>query len=228
VIKALTVDANGVLLLPDPDVLRSSLAAFDAQPDDARCFRAHYEMIYLLDGTSEPDWPSMNRSFAAALGVPKEYQVEAGNKVVADVYLGTSCVAAPGAGQALRRLFESGFGLAVVSNSSHGEIAELLLRTQLCGVSGDCVAVSAVIDSEVVGIKKPDPRVFDLALSALEASPSECVHVGDSVRDDVRGAEAAGLGAVHIDPLGLCIETDHAHFDSFALFATNLLEHQQL
>lgn len=222
-IKAVTIDANGVLLVRDADVLRSSLAAFDTQPNDARCRRAHYEMVHLLDGFAEPDWPSMNTSFAAALGVPDRYQVEAGEIVAADVYLGTAWVAAPGARQALRRLSVSGFGLAVVSNSWHGEIAELLLRTRLCSATGDFVEVAAVIDSQVVGLKKPDPRVFQLALSALGASPYECVHVGDSVHDDVRGAEAVGLVAVHIDPLGLCNATDHAHFDSLNLFATDLL-----
>ena len=124
-INAVAIDANGVLLVPDPEVLRSSLGAFETQPDDARCQRAHYEMIHLLDGIAEPDWPSMNTSFAAALGVPHHYQIEAGKIVAADVYLGAAWVAAPGARQALCRLSDSGFGLAVVSNSSHGEIAEL-------------------------------------------------------------------------------------------------------
>jgi len=227
VIKAVTVDANGVLLVPDPNALRSSLAAFDTRPDDARCRRAHYEMIHLLDGFAEPDWPSMNKSFAAALGVPDRYQVEAGNIVAADVYLGTAWVAAPGAVQALRRLSQSGFGLAVVSNSWHGEIAELLLRARLCSTTGEFVAVAAVIDSQVVGLKKPDPRIFELALSALGASRQDCVHVGDSVLDDVRGAEAAGLDAIHVDPFGLCDATDHHHFDSLDMFATSLLDRQK-
>jgi hypothetical protein len=65
--EAVTVDASGVLLLPDPDVLRSSLSAFDARPDNSTCWREHYEMIHLLDSTPDPEWPSMSRSFAAAL-----------------------------------------------------------------------------------------------------------------------------------------------------------------
>ncbi len=227
-IKAVTVDASGVLLLPDPDVLRSSLSAFDARPDNSTCWRAHYEMIHLLDSTPDPDWPSMSRSFAAALGVPAQLQAEAGSVVVAEVYLSTAWVAAPDAADALRDLFAGGYGLAVVSNTMHGEMSELLLRARLCGVSGGFVPVAAVIDSHVAGVEKPDPRAFDLALAALGTRPSDCIHVGDSLRDDVRGAQAAGLTAVHVDPLELCSGGDHAHFASLAAFVTDLLGHSPL
>ncbi len=227
-IEAVTVDANGVLLLPDPAAVRSVLAVFDAQPDDSTCWRAHYEMIRLLDSTPDTDWPSMSRSFAAALGVLPHLQDEAGRALVTRVYLGTAWVAAPGAGEALRRLAAGGYGLAVVSNTMHGEMAEVLLRTRLCSASGKFVQVAAVIDSQVVGVAKPDPRAFELALAALGKSAPNCVHVGDSVRDDVRGAQAAGLAAVHVDPLGACDERDHAHFASLAAFAADLATHAAL
>ncbi len=45
-----------------------------------------------------------------------------------------------------------------------------------------------------------DPRIFDFALAVLDLAPERVAYVGDSVRNDVRGAEAAGLVALHLDP----------------------------
>jgi len=68
-IRAVTIDAHGVLLLPDPEAIRAVLKAFSCEPDDATCWKAHYQMIQLLDQMTHDDWPYMNRSFAQALGV---------------------------------------------------------------------------------------------------------------------------------------------------------------
>ena len=64
-----------------------------------------------------------------------------------------------------------------------------------------------VIDSAVVGVAKPDPQIFALALAALGLSAvdrSTVVHVGDSLRYDVAGALAAGVRPLHLDPHGFC------------------------
>lgn len=221
--RSLTLDANGVLLLPDPGFLRGILADFESQPDDATCWRAHYEMIHLLDTTDDPEWPKMHRAFAAALGVPERY-LEQAAPLAAEVYVGTPWIAAPGATAALGRLVSGGCTLAVVTNTMHGEMEELLLRSGLCGLSGGLVAVAAVIDSQIVGFRKPDPRMFELALAALDVAPSNCMHVGDSVREDVVGAQRAGMSPVHVDPLGLCLADDHAHTSSLANFATDFFK----
>jgi putative hydrolase of the HAD superfamily len=185
VIHAVTIDAHGVLLLPDPDAIREILGNFDCQPDDATCGRAHYEMVRLLDDIPHPDWPMMNRSFAGALGVAPGARDEAGALLANTVYLGTSWIPAPGASSALARLRAYGIGAAVISNTSHGELAELLSRLELCDVAGDLVPVAAIIDSHLIGIEKPDPRPFLLALDALGESPTNCVHVGDSLHSDI-------------------------------------------
>ena len=180
-------------------------------------------MIRLLDDSPDPDWGEMSRRFASALGVLPLFQEQAGKAVVAEVYRGTAWVAVPGAAEALGRLASDGYRLAVVSNTVHGEMEELLLRTGLCSVSGEFTRVAAVIDSRVAGIAKPDPRVFDLALAALGTSATNCVHVGDSLREDVVGAQAAGMTAVHVDPLGLCSAGGHDHTSSLTAFVADLL-----
>ena len=55
----------------------------------------------------------------------------------------------------------------------------------------------------VVGIAKPDPRIFEIALSAMAARADGAFYVGDIAPIDVAGALAAGLTPILLDPLGL-------------------------
>ena len=49
-----------------------------------------------------------------------------------------------------------------------------------------------IIVSGEVGIGKPDPRIFDLALEQLNVEPEKAVMVGDSLSRDIHGAQKAG------------------------------------
>ena len=75
---------------------------------------------------------------------------------------------------------------------------------------GEGVEVAVIIDSAVVGLAKPDPKVFDSAVVALGLSPERIAYVGDSVRYDVLGSEAAGMAPVHFDPHRIC-KSGHGH-----------------
>jgi putative hydrolase of the HAD superfamily len=92
----------------------------------------------------------------------------------------------------LERIRGLGLRLAVVSNW------DARLRGLLASL-GLADAFEAIIISAEVGFEKPAPEIFDCALSALGARAEEAVHVGDSLDDDVRGALAAGVHAVHLD-----------------------------
>jgi putative hydrolase of the HAD superfamily len=61
----------------------------------------------------------------------------------------------------------------------------------------------------VVGVAKPDPRIFQIALAAVAAEPARTVHLGDSLLADVAGARGAGIHPVHYDPLDLCPADGH-------------------
>lgn len=50
--------------------------------------------------------------------------------------------------------------------------------------------------SGAVGLAKPDPALFRLALTRAGVPPAEAIMVGDSLRADVRGAEAAGMRGI--------------------------------
>ena len=56
-----------------------------------------------------------------------------------------------------------------------------------------------VLPSGAVGVAKPNPAFFRMALDRAEVEPREAIMVGDSYRADVRGAWGAGMDAVWLD-----------------------------
>jgi len=53
--------------------------------------------------------------------------------------------------------------------------------------------LDVIVISSEVGVRKPDPRIFALALDQLGCAPSDAWFVGDHPDQDIRGAAAAGL-----------------------------------
>lgn len=104
-------------------------------------------------------------------------------------------VVEPGTAELLAGLVRRGYLLGVVSNSN-GTIETFLKGVGLRRHFG------FVIDSAIVGVEKPDPRIFRLALERAGVEPADATHIGDLYHIDVRGAEAAGLNAVLLDPAG--------------------------
>jgi HAD superfamily hydrolase (TIGR01549 family) len=59
-----------------------------------------------------------------------------------------------------------------------------------------------LIVSEEVGVAKPDPAIFAIALEQLGVAASEALFVGDSPEFDLRGAAAAGIPFIWMNPRG--------------------------
>jgi len=59
-----------------------------------------------------------------------------------------------------------------------------------------------VVLSCAVGLRKPDPRIYELACERLAVAPDECVFVGDGANDELAGAARVGMRAVCILPPG--------------------------
>jgi putative hydrolase of the HAD superfamily len=135
---------------------------------------------YLLEGLGVTD-----EATVAALGAWRRgYNPPAGLWTVAE----------PHALAALQRARAGGLATGVISNSNgsiRGIMASLGLAPHL----------DVVLDSAEVGVEKPDPRIFALALAAAGGlAPGEAAYVGDLYSVDVLGARAAGLEAMLIDP----------------------------
>jgi putative hydrolase of the HAD superfamily len=99
-------------------------------------------------------------------------------------------VAMDGALDVLDELREDGMALGILTNGTVGaqeaKIAHLDLSDR----------VDAVVVSEAVGVKKPDRRIFEIILEALDTHAADAVHVGDHPVNDVQAATEAGLTAI--------------------------------
>ncbi|MDO1513578.1 YjjG family noncanonical pyrimidine nucleotidase [Maribacter confluentis] len=56
-----------------------------------------------------------------------------------------------------------------------------------------------IIDSEMAGVKKPNPIIFNLALHRAGVAPDKSLMIGDNLEADILGAKAVGLHAVHFN-----------------------------
>jgi len=56
----------------------------------------------------------------------------------------------------------------------------------------------AVVISRDLGIRKPDPEIFNFTLNRLGVENDEAVHVGDSLENDIKGARNAGMKTVWV------------------------------
>jgi putative hydrolase of the HAD superfamily len=54
-----------------------------------------------------------------------------------------------------------------------------------------------IVTSESVGVKKPNPRVFEFALEKANANASNSIMIGDSIEADIYGAINSGIKAIH-------------------------------
>ena len=88
------------------------------------------------------------------------------------------------------------YQLALVTNG-----APDLQREKIQGANLTQFFDTILISGEV-GIGKPDCRIFELALDALGALPSETVMIGDSLTRDILGAQRAGLKGIWLNRSG--------------------------
>ena len=92
----------------------------------------------------------------------------------------------------LASLKAEGYFLGVISNSV-GTLAGQLQNTGLRGY------FQAIFDSAIVGVEKPHPEIFQMALASAAVEANAAVFVGDTNATDVGGAQLAGLHGVLID-----------------------------
>jgi putative hydrolase of the HAD superfamily len=204
--EAVLLDAGGVLVLPEHGMVRAALACLGLAAEDERIDAAHYAGIAGHDGhpPGPGEWRAYLDAYARHLGVPEaaleRARAEFGRAFAAPQRLWMRPIEASRA--ALWALAARGVRLGVVSNAE-GTVAQRLAELAICQLGpGPGVEVEVVIDSHLVGVEKPDPGIFDHALDAMRLDPARCLYVGDSVRNDVRGARAAGLVPVLLDPSG--------------------------
>jgi len=100
------------------------------------------------------------------------------------------------ASEVLQQLRERNLRIGLVCNTGRGPghaLRELMRR------EGILDYFEATVFSDEVGYGKPDPRIFLAAGETLGLKPSDLLHVGDNIENDVRGAQSAGMKALLFD-----------------------------
>ena len=226
-IDAIVFDMGGVFVIPDPEVIASIVAEAGVELvlDAEGARRGHYHGVAAIaalerDGRVEDEivehdlsiWEAYDRAYFTSAGL-----------------VGAALEAAMSARDATRRRGDSAaiwkhvlvenrqafvtlasLRPAAVVTNNNGTAVQQCTDFELCQVGpGPLPEVAAIVDSGVLGVAKPDPRIFAPALEALGTAPARTLYVGDTVHADVRGARNAGLPVVQLDPYELHDDHDH-------------------
>jgi len=142
-------------------------------------------------------WDTYVRAIFAAAGLDRHPGAERIRRRLFEVHAAENLWrhVPPGVPATLDRLRARGKRLGVVSNAD-GRVPDLLAEIGLAHF------FETIVDSHLVGVEKPDPRIFALALDRLRVPAADALYVGDFHHVDVVGAERAGLLPVLLDPLG--------------------------
>jgi HAD superfamily hydrolase (TIGR01549 family) len=131
--------------------------------------------------------PIVLRAMGELLEVPQDVWAQCWDEAAFDHTLEPPF---PGTTEALQSLGRR-FKLGVIANQDLGT------QGRLCGHGwGDCF--SLCISSTEEGVRKPDPRIFQLALGRAQCTPEQAVMVGDRIDNDIRPAKALGMATIRI------------------------------
>jgi putative hydrolase of the HAD superfamily len=100
-----------------------------------------------------------------------------------------------GAVETITALRERGLKTGLITVCSE-DVAALWTETDFHGL------FDVEVFSATCGLRKPDPRIYRLALGQLGVEPAEAVFVGDGANDELAGAERVGMRAIGVDSPG--------------------------
>ena len=201
--RAVLLDALGTLLALEPPapLLRRELARrFRIEISEAQAGRAlgteiAYYRAHLDEGRDASSLAALRRRCAGVLqeALPATDEVAALNpdELTETLLASLRFTAFPDVHPALTAARSHGRRLVVVSNWDIS-LVDVLERLGLSPL------LDGVLTSAQVGARKPSPRIFSRALELAGVDASECVHVGDSLMEDIAGARGAGIAAILI------------------------------
>jgi putative hydrolase of the HAD superfamily len=217
-IDAVLFDAGGVLLDLDYAFLHRLLDArhvattVDALSQSESIARTTIDRRVRDGGRTSEAWRDYFRILLTRVGAPPEGTEEIIDTLAeAHQRVGLWTVAIDGAVATARALKHAGLRLGVVSN------AEGRVERDLDG-AGFAGLFETVVDSHLVGVEKPDPQIFRIAMERMNVAPETAVFLGDVPAVDVAGARAAGLMAVLLDRHDLYANVDAPRLRSIAEF----------
>ncbi len=204
-VQVVLLDALGTLVGLEPPAphLRAALARRGVEVDLRTAGRAmaaemaHYRAEHGRGGTAE-GLADLRAACARLMGAELgPMAAELDEAALLEVLLeALRFFAYPEVPAVLRDLRAAGLRLVICSNWDLS-LHEVLAATGLEAL------VDGVVVSAVEGVRKPDPRLLELALAAAGGIDARtAVLVGDSVAADVRGARAAGVRPILLQRTG--------------------------
>lgn len=213
-VETVLLDAGGVLLDLDYSYLRRLIEARRLSVTTEALSRAEVAARteinrHVADGGRVSEvWRDYFHLILGRVGVPAEAHESLIDSLwSAHQRFGLWTVAIPGGPDAVRSMVSSGYRVGVVSN------AEGRVEVDLAAAGYEGL-FETVIDSHVVGLEKPDPAIFHLALERMQGDAATTVFVGDVPTVDVVGARQAGLTPILIDRHNLYTDWDVARLAS--------------
>lgn len=206
VLEAVVFDAGGTLVRLDFEWMAGALSQEGARTEAAALRRAEVEGRRRYDASrggaerAPLGGPGDVRAYFGgmleAAGVPPHLIQPTVTRFLArEKSSGLWSRPAEGAREALDGVGAMGLRRAVVSNSDGR--AEWHLQH-----AGVLDGLEFVVDSQRVGVEKPDAAIFRIALERLGTAPERALYVGDIRSVDEAGARAAGMKFVLLDPWG--------------------------
>jgi len=202
-VKAVFFDAGGTLIHIDWERVAGVIAkVLDREIPAARLAEGEYAGRALMEaamangGNDASRWAVHFKGTLRDAGLTEEEYQRVSPAIYAEhrrQHLWSAVV--PGTAEALDGLRRAGWFVACISNAD-GTVSQLL------DAAGLLPHLTFVVDSGVVGIEKPDPRIFEMALEQAGVPAGQSFYVGDVHPIDVVGAERAGMTPVLLDPLG--------------------------
>jgi putative hydrolase of the HAD superfamily len=101
-------------------------------------------------------------------------------------------VPVPGAVETIAALRERGLKTGLITVCSE-DVVKLWEETDFHGL------FDAEVFSAAVGLRKPDPRIYRIALEKLGVDAEDAMFVGDGANDELAGAERVGMSAVGVE-----------------------------
>ncbi|MEO0324830.1 MAG: HAD family hydrolase [Myxococcota bacterium] len=195
--RALLLDAGNTVIYLDHDAVADAVGgaaagAGAAIRDAEAAAKTRYEAELAAGLGHDEGWFVFMRCLLLEAGVAQDVDAEVPRVRAAHDTLNLWRRVPPELPAALARVRAAGWALGIVSNSE-GRLPETFAAVGLAD------AFEVVIDSHVLGISKPDPRIFEAALARLGADAAESVYAGDIPAVDVEGARSAGLAGALID-----------------------------
>ncbi|MBZ0168505.1 HAD-superfamily hydrolase, subfamily IA, variant 3 [Candidatus Methylomirabilis lanthanidiphila] len=210
-LKAVIFDAGNTLMLVNYGVVVEALGAEGWDVEEAAVREAEYRARVRLDqvlarrhSTEAPEiFRTYMRFVCEEIDVPWDEAAERALGRIAAYHRVHNLWDRlnPQAQTVLEMLRDRGLTLGMISNSN-GWVERLVMENGLRPY------FHFVLDSRLIGVEKPDPRIFQIALDRLGIDPAEALYIGDLYSIDVVGSRAAGMRAILLDPAGLWDHVD--------------------